>query len=395
MAAPAASVEKKDALQSLRYTRGNFEVLDQLVVPHGLEFLPVKDANDGWSVIRKMQVRGAPLIAMVACLSLAVEATAMDAAGKVAGMSADEAKDFLLERMQHLRTSRPTAVNLFVATDKFAEVVKEAAAEKGATGASVVTTFVEGAEAMLENDLNANKTMGAYGKEAMLAKAPGGATKLKVVTICNTGSLATAGWGTALGVVRSLHETDNLDHIYSCETRPYNQGARLTAFEIVCDELPGTLICDSMASALMNVTEGGIHACVVGADRVVVNGDTANKIGTYQLAIAAKHHGVPFFVALDTTGIDVNTPTGAGIPIEERAAQELRAIAGVQVAPEAINVWNPAFDVTPGSLIAGIITELGVAYPDPATGEYDMAKFLADARQANGASEPPAKKQKK
>lgn len=146
----AAVDEKKDALQSLRYTRGSFEVLDQLVVPHGLEFLPVKDANDGWSVIRKMQVRGAPLIAMVACLSLAVEATAMEVAGKVAGMSADEAKDFLLERMQHLRTSRPTAVNLFVATDKFAEVVKEAAAEEGATGASVVTTFVEGAEAMLE-----------------------------------------------------------------------------------------------------------------------------------------------------------------------------------------------------------------------------------------------------
>ena len=358
------------SLQSLRYARGSLEVLDQLLLPTEKIFVPVHTTQDAWTVIRTMQVRGAPLIAIVAALGLAVEVH--NRWGEF--NTTEAAADFLTTSMTYLRTSRPTAVNLFVATDELQALVN---AQRAAsiTANALIDTFIQAAEAMLEEDVRTNRAIGDHGAARILEIT--GRDKVRVLTICNTGSLATAGYGTALGVVRSLHAMGKLEHVYACETRPYNQGARLTAFEIVEDGLPGTLIADSMASYLMAVK--GVDCVIVGADRVAANGDTANKIGTYQLAITAKYHGVPFFTAVPTTTLDLTMTSGALIHVEERPKSELVTIFGRQLAPEGINVWNPSFDVTPCSLIRGVITEKGVAEASADTGSdgiIDMAAFL-------------------
>jgi len=374
-------------LESLRYERGTLDVLDQLLVPHVKKFVPVADVQAAWDVIRSMQVRGAPLIAIVAALGLAVEAHKRRAEfGSVAA-----AAEFLTVSMAHLRTSRPTAVNLFRATDQLLALVSSE--QKTATSAdALIDAYIAAAEQILEDDVKTNKAIGEHGAKRILEVTK--REKVRVLTICNTGSLATAGYGTALGVVRSLHAMGALEHIYACETRPYNQGARLTAFEIVEDKLPGTLIADSMASYLMAVK--GVDCVVVGADRVAANGDTANKIGTYQLAIAAKYHGVPFFAAVPTTTLDLTMSSGASIHVEERPADELTTIFGQRIAPEGIAAWNPSFDVTPSSLIRGVITEVGVAEAASDAGSdgiIDMAAFLQTrglASLCNNAATPSA-----
>ena len=360
------------SLESLHYIRGSLEVIDQLKLPHECTYIPVKSSEDAWDVIKKMQVRGAPLIAIVAALGLAVDVIAR----KVSLGSAADAQAFLLEKMEYLRTSRPTAVNLFVATDELKGVVEGLTASNGATGASVVDGYVAHAEEMLKIDVATNMAIGDHGAQKILALT--GKRKVKVVTICNTGSLATAGYGTALGVIRSLAKMGALEHVYACETRPYNQGARLTAFECVADGLPASLITDSMAAYLMSVKD--VDCVVVGADRVAANGDTANKIGTYMLAISAKYHGIPFFPAVPTTTLDLSMSSGVTIPVELRPAVELTSIFGQKIAPDGIGAWNPAFDVTPCSLITGIITEVGVAVAAAdggSDGVIDMPAFLA------------------
>jgi 5-methylthioribose kinase len=365
-------------LNALKYERGSLFVLDQLKIPHESVFIEVKDVNDAWSVIRLMQVRGAPLIAITAALGLAVEAvTRKDEFQTVAA-----AAEFLLERMAYLRTSRPTAVNLFIAMDSLCGLVNKLVTEEGITVAKFIDTFVEAAEKIRTDDIAGNRTMGAHGAKRILELVP--RKKIRVLTICNTGSLATGGFGTALGVVRSLHEMGCLEHVYACETRPYNQGARLTAFEIVEDELPGTLITDSMASALMNLK--GVDCVIVGADRIAGNGDTANKIGTYQLAITAQYHGVPFFTAAPTTTIDLTMASGAEIEIEERAADELTMIFNQRIAPVGINAWNPAFDVTPCALIRGIITEIGVIESDSSNSDNKGVIPVASYLRAHAAA---------
>jgi methylthioribose-1-phosphate isomerase len=351
-----------DNLQSLIYKRGSLEVLDQLLLPGKKEYIRISDQKEAWGVIRSMQVRGAPLIAIVAVLGLAVEVHNMTFD------SVDSAAKFLQDAMVYLRTSRPTAVNLFTATDILREQVDAIVkAETTQAAADVVNAYTMAAEEIWAQDLITNKSIGAHGAQFILSLAGISEStpvdrKLRVLTICNTGSLATAGYGTALGVVRTLHEMGRLEHIYACETRPYNQGARLTAYEIVEDKLPGTLIADSMASALMSTK--GVDCVIVGADRVAANGDTANKVGTYQLAIAAKYHNIPFFAAVPTTTLDLTMASGAEIRVEERPDNELTCIFGQRLAAEGISVWNPAFDVTPCSLIRGIITEVGVAEAD-------------------------------
>jgi S-methyl-5-thioribose-1-phosphate isomerase len=335
------------SLQSLKYSRGSLTVIDQLKLPHELIYVEISSSEDAWTAIRTMQVRGAPLIAIIAALSLAVDVCKARNGFK----STSEAAEFLKDKMTYLRTSRPTAVNLFVATDALLASVLELEGLSGSTVDSVVDGFLLEAEAMLAADVATNIAIGDYGANRILEIT--GKDSIKVLTICNTGSLATAGYGTALGVVRSLHAMGKLEHVYACETRPYNQGARLTAFEIVQDGLPGTLIADSMASALMAVK--GVDCVIVGADRVAANGDTANKIGTYQLAIAAKYHNVPFFAAVPTTTLDLTMTSGALIHVEERPACELTSIFDIKIAPDGINAWNPAFDVTPCSLIRCII----------------------------------------
>jgi methylthioribose-1-phosphate isomerase len=220
---------------------------------------------------------------------------------------------------------------------------------------------------MLGKDIQDNKAIGMYGCKFILDQVPSN-EKIRVLTHCNTGSLATANWGTALGIIRDLHASGRLEHAYCTETRPYNQGSRLTAYELVYENIPSTLICDSMASALLK--QHKIHAIVVGADRVAANGDTANKIGTYQLAITAAYHNVMFIVAAPHTSIDLNTPNGDAIEIEERKGIEVTNITGkrvngdgletIQIAAPGIGVWNPAFDIAPSKLITAIATERGM-----------------------------------
>lgn len=276
--------------------------------------------------------------------------------------------------------SRPTAVNLFDAVRRLSSVAAEAAALPYCTGASVTEAVVVSAEALLKEDVESCKAMGRHGATALLAaaQARGRATdgKLRVLTHCNTGSLATAAYGTALGVVRALHELGHLEHAYCTETRPYNQGARLTAFELVTDGLPSTLICDSAAAALM--AEGRVDAVVVGADRIAANGDTANKIGTFSLAVAAAYHDIPFFTAAPVTTLDPELRDGSLIPIEQRSPEEITHFKGERVAAE-INVWNPSFDVTPAKLLEGIITERGlVPRRSSPKGEFTVRAWLAD-----------------
>lgn len=301
---------------SLKYSRGSLSVLDQLLLPHETKYLPVLGVNDAWTVIRTMQVRGAPLIAITAVLGLAVE---LESRKAELTQSKDGLISFLQTSIEYLRTSRPTAVNLFIAMDELSALVSTASADTSVSAEGVLTQVVEASEKIWADDILTNRSIGYHGAHKILELVQ--RDSIRVLTICNTGSLATAGFGTALGVVRALHELGKLEHVYACETRPYNQGARLTAYEIVQDGLPGTLITDNMASALMAVK--GVDVVVVGADRVAANGDTANKIGTYQLAIAAKYHRIPFFTAAPTTTIDVTIASGIEIHVEERPAHEL------------------------------------------------------------------------
>lgn len=369
------------SLESLQYTRGSLSILDQLLLPHESTYVPIHNVVDTWNVIRSMQVRGAPLIAITAALGLAVEVEVK----KNEFENIHDLKSYLIEKMHYLRISRPTAVNLFTAMDDLSALVTKVSEQSNITVLELAHTYIEAAEKIYHDDVKTNKLMGMHGANRILEIV--NREKVRVLTICNTGSLATAGFGTALGVVRSLHALGRLEHIYACETRPYNQGARLTAYEIVQDELPGTLIADSMASALMSTK--GVDCVIVGADRVASNGDTANKVGTYQLAIAAKYHNIPFFSAVPTTSLDLKMSSGIEIEIEERPASELTTILGKRIAPEGINVWNPGFDVTPCSLIKGIITEIGVieASKDSLDGVIHIADYIKSYANANKSKE--------
>ena len=345
-------------LEAIRYTRGSLQLLDQLLLPGSTVFLPIPDFVTCWTAIKDMNVRGAPAIAIAAALVLAVE---LDKA-KATLATPSAVASFVVENMDYLCTSRPTAVNLGEAVERLkalANGLASASAESGVTGAAAAEAVIAECESMLASDVAANRAIGGFGADALCAAVgkPEGAP-IRVLTHCNTGSLATAGYGTALGVVRSLRESNRLEHIYCNETRPYNQGARLTAYEIAFEKMPGTLICDSAAAALM--AQGKVDAVVVGADRVADNGDTANKIGTYNLAVSCAYHGIPFFVAAPISTLDPSTATGGDIVIEDRPAAEITHSLGTRVAAEGIDVWNPSFDVTPGTLITGIITEKGV-----------------------------------
>ncbi|KAK7487534.1 hypothetical protein BaRGS_00021236 [Batillaria attramentaria] len=346
-------------LQSIKYERGRLQILDQLLLPDTTRYVDVKNSEDGWQAIKKMQVRGAPAIAIVGCLSLGVELY------DKTFMSVSDMQSFVTEKLNYLVTARPTAVNMADAAARFMAFSKTLADGSLSPGDAKIR-LIEEFESMLEKDIATNKLIGKFGGEDILSRS--GSKPIQILTHCNTGSLATAGYGTALGVIRYLHEQGKLDQAFCTETRPYNQGSRLTAYELVYEKMNATLICDSMAALLMH--QKNISAVVVGADRVVSNGDTANKIGTYQLAIVAKHHGVPFYVACPLTTYDGSKKSGEEIVIEERPAKEMTTVKG-------INCWNPAFDVTPAELITGgIITEYGV-FP-PSKLKEELAKYQND-----------------
>ncbi|KAA8652285.1 hypothetical protein EYZ11_009613 [Aspergillus tanneri] len=363
------------SLQAIKYTNGSLAILDQLQLPYVERYFTIQTCEEGWHAIKEMRVRGAPAIAIVAALSLASELNNLITNNKLPSQAPDT-RALITEKLRYLVESRPTAVNLSDAARKLEAVVTEHAQEVGSTGHSVASSYIRAAEHMLAKDVDDNMKIGQHGSDWIAANAiaiPG--SKATVLTHCNTGSLATSGYGTALGVIRALASANMLQHAYCTETRPYNQGSRLTAFELVHDHLPATLITDSMAGALLAKVEANLNAVIVGADRVAANGDTANKIGTYSLAVLARYHGVKFLVAAPLTTIDFSTKSGNDIIIEERPAVEVSRVRGLSeesgtmegqrlktvcVAAEGINIWNPAFDITPCKLIDGIITEKGV-----------------------------------
>ena len=249
-------------------------------------------------------------------------------------------------------------MNIAEAAERFKNRVKELTANTTTSISNVQQILINEMESMLPQDVAINRAIGTNGAMHILSRLAS-QQKVTILTHCNTGSLATGGYGTALGVVRTLFESGQLEHVYCTETRPYNQGARLTAYELVHEGIPATLICDSMGALLMK--ERKVTVVVVGADRIVSNGDTANKIGTYQLAIAAWYHGIPFYVAAPMSTVDFTLRNGQQIQIEERPSSEMFFVKGQRVAAEGIGCWNPAFDVTPAELITGgLITELGV-----------------------------------
>ncbi|XP_057949325.1 methylthioribose-1-phosphate isomerase [Malania oleifera] len=367
------ATKEDGSLQSICYKRGSLQLLDQRKLPLETVYLDIQDARDGWHAIRDMVVRGAPAIAIAAALSLAVEVFNMEAFNG----TSDDAASLLGKKLEYLVSSRPTAVNLSDAVTKLKEVISKAAAV-ASEARSIFMAYIEAAEIMLKDDVASNKGIGSNGS-SFLQRQQHNSNKLSILTHCNTGSLATAGYGTALGVIRALHSEGVLERAYCTETRPFNQGSRLTAFELVHDRIPATLIADSAAAALMKT--GRINAVIVGADRVTANGDTANKIGTYSLALCAMHHGVPFYVAAPLTSVDLSLASGQEIVIEERSAKELlhsRGGLGEQVAASGIDVWNPAFDVTPANLIFGIITEKGVV-TKTGMDAFDMKGFIKRA----------------
>ncbi|XP_045469423.1 methylthioribose-1-phosphate isomerase [Harmonia axyridis] len=343
------------SLRAIKYENNSLEILDQLLLPAHSKYVSIKGVEDGWKAINKMQVRGAPAIAIVGCLSLAIE---------IKHEKVDSKRDLRQEiegKLNYLVSSRPTAVNMKKAADDLIALANRLYEDENINLETMKSRFISDIEAMLEADIADNKAIGENGAKEILLKFPGDGL-VRILTHCNTGSLATAGYGTALGVIRSLHTLKRLEHVYCTETRPYNQGARLTAYELVHDKIPATLIVDSMVGALMK--QRNISAVVVGADRVAINGDTANKIGTYQIAVLAKYHGVAFYVAAPFTSIDRKISNGDQIIIEERPDREITHVGEHRIAAQGISCWNPAFDITPASLIAGIITEKGVFLPE-------------------------------
>nr|WP_295379492.1 S-methyl-5-thioribose-1-phosphate isomerase [Pseudoxanthomonas sp.] len=327
-----------DRIRPIRWTGEALELLDQRKLPFVVEYLTCATSDEVAAAIHALAVRGAPAIGISAAWGVVLAARAIEAAdGTQAAIALEPA-------LQRLNAARPTAVNLAWA------LARMRAALHG-TGADWRAVLEHEAQAIADEDLAANRHMGELGA-ALIAAGSG------VLTHCNTGSLATAGFGTALGVIRAGVAQGRIGRVFAGETRPWQQGARLTAWELQQDGIPATLIADSAASHLLKT--GAVQWVVVGADRICANGDTANKIGTYQLAIAARHHGARFMVVAPSSTVDMATPDGEAIEIEERDPGELLGIGGVRTVAEGIAAWNPVFDVTPASLIDAIVTEKGV-----------------------------------
>jgi methylthioribose-1-phosphate isomerase len=361
-------------LEAIVYQKGLLKILNQKKLP--LEFLyeNCTGIEDSYHMIKSMKVRGAPAIAITAALGLAVELQNRQQEFS----TPQELRTFVQSALMRLGSSRPTAVNLFDAIKKITLFLDENFKKTDCTVENLAQGIIHICEVMLEKDISDNKRIGEFGAQAILEQISKNLSTqertLNILTHCNTGSLATAGYGTALGIIRNLNENKMLKHAFCTETRPYNQGSRLTAFELVYEKIPATLIADSMVAFLMKTKQ--IHAVVVGADRVVNNGDTANKIGTYQIALSAQFHEVPFFVAAPSTSLDLEMLSGEEIVIEERPSEELTHIEGFQIAASGINTWNPGFDITPGGLIRGIITEKCIVYPEK-NGLFNIKKALS------------------
>jgi methylthioribose-1-phosphate isomerase len=323
-------------------TEGYLELLDQTKLPNEVIYVQCKSIDQVWQAIRNLAVRGAPAIGVSA------------AYGVVLGVRsyAKPTMNDVQKATDYLRTSRPTAVNLFWALDRMEAVAQRYFKTKPPS--SLFDHLLAEAEAIEEEDIQTSKSIGEHGSTLI---ADGGG----VLTHCNTGALATADYGTALAAIILAWEKGKRFRVFADETRPLLQGARLTAWELQQRGIPCTLICDNMAAQVMR--EGKVQLAIVGADRIAANGDSANKIGTYGVAILAKYHQIPFYVAAPHSTFDLNLPNGQGIPIEQRSSEEITNAFGKRTAPAKIEVYNPAFDVTPVELITGIVTEAGLIQP--------------------------------
>ena len=340
-------MEFESKIRTIQWIDNVSRMVDQTKFPEEYVYVDIKTGDEMYDAIKTMIVRGAPAIGIAGAHGVVLYAQTLEKEG----LSADEFKKQLLEKSTYLASSRPTAVNLMWAVEQQKELIKNSKSD--------ISTMVEELKAQairMENeDIEINKSIGRYGAEVV----PKGAT---ILTHCNAGALATVGYGTALGVVRSAYANDNTIQVFADETRPRQQGARITTLELTMDGIPTTLITDGMCSYFMS--KGMIDMVVVGADRIAANGDTANKIGTYTVAIAAKYHNVPFYIAAPLSTIDASIKSGKEIPIEERSHEEVTHINGKPICAEGVNIINPGFDVTPNELITGIITEVGILKPD-------------------------------
>lgn len=348
-------------------SEGQLWLLDQTRLPRELVEFPCPTAQAVWEAIRQLKVRGAPAIGIAAAYGVVTGMQEQLAASSELPSAA--AHSLLNQVCDYLATSRPTAVNLFWALDRMRVAGAAACAHKLVQRSALLTLLLETAREIHAEDREMCHAIGRHGA-GLLRSARG------VLTHCNAGGLATAEYGTALAAIFAAQDAGHLLHVYVDETRPLLQGARLTAWELQQRGIPATLICDSMAAQVMR--EGRVQAVITGADRIAANGDSANKIGTYGLAVLAAAHDLPFYIAAPSSTFDLSLPSGAGIPIEQRAPEEITEGFGRRTAPTGIDVYNPAFDVTPARLIRAIITERGVI--SPVTTENIRRLLTAESR---------------
>lgn len=336
----------KSKIRTIEWVNGVSRMIDQTVIPYEYKYVDVKTGDEMFTAIKDMIVRGAPAIGIAGAHGVVLYA--QELANE--NLSQEDFKAKLLEKSDYLVSSRPTAVNLRWAVEQQKEIIKNSNSDQK----ELIKVLTENAIKLELEDIEINKKMGDFGAEVV----PKGAT---ILTHCNAGALATVAYGTALGVVRSAFAKDPTIKVFADETRPRQQGARLTTFELAMDGIPVTLITDGMSGYFMN--KGMIDMVCVGADRIASNGDTANKIGTYNVAIVAKYHNVPFYIAAPLSTIDTSISTGKEIPIEERSHKEVTHINDKVICSDNVKVINPGFDVTPNELITGIITEVGILKP--------------------------------
>ncbi|MHB8156013.1 MAG: S-methyl-5-thioribose-1-phosphate isomerase [Desulfocucumaceae bacterium] len=328
-------------MDTMKWEGGQLFLLDQTKLPACSEYICCCDHETVGEAIKRLSVRGAPAIGAAAAYGLVLGAMQLEGGNPGQFLAG-------LERIAgYLSATRPTAVNLNWALERMLLKIRPAEGTPG----ELIELMLQEAHSIYLEDLEGNKKMGSYGLDLI----PDGA---RILTHCNAGSLATAGYGTALGVIRAAHGAGKNVSVYADETRPLLQGARLTCWEMLQEGIPVTLITDNMAGYLM--ARGMVDLVVVGSDRIASNGDVANKIGTYGVAVLAREHGIPFYVAAPFSTIDIQLKSGQEIPIEERSPEEVTHIGGVRLAPEGVKVWNPAFDVTPAALVRAIITDRGV-----------------------------------
>jgi methylthioribose-1-phosphate isomerase len=333
------------AVETIKWARGCARIIDQTKLPNKFEYIYCRDVKTMWQAIKRLSVRGAPAIGVAAAFGVFLGIQ------KFKGQNKSKFLKLFNKTCDYLGTSRPTAVNLSHMLNELRAVIDR---HPQADVFSLKKLLFKKAMAIFKSDQDVCRRIGGHG--AKLIK-----NGMRCLTICNTGALATVDYGTALGIFYSAKKLDKKFSVYSCESRPLLQGARLTCWELLRQKIDTTLICDNMAASLMG--ERRVDIIFTGADRIASNGDTANKIGTYMLAVLARYHGIPFYIVAPRSSFDPAIKSGKKIPIEKRESAEVTHFAGVATAPKGVKVYNPAFDVTPANLITGIVTEHGIIHP--------------------------------